>query len=135
MDDYTYAVTPSIIDAYRDLENTMVSPTNSSKKLASLFSFGLQSSTENLAFGAHTGAVVDRSTEYGHVQSYDTFDDKEYMVGADHVSRPLFDPNHDLFKAMIGALHPGNGSTFFFGMDNLSDNDLEGVFVFDFTDE
>lgn len=52
-------------------------------------------------------------------------------------SRDLFfDKHHDLFKEMIGNLHPGNGRTpFFFGMDDLSDNDLEGVFVFDFTDE
>merc|ERR1711971_568076 len=111
-------------------------PSDSSKRLASLFSYGVQSSLENFAFGAHTGVNISRSTEYGHVQSYDSFDDKEFMVGFDHVARPLFDKHHDLFKEMIGNLHPGNGRTpFFFGMDDLSDNDLEGVFVFDFTDE
>lgn len=89
-DNYTYEVTPSIIDNYRDLENTMVSPSDSSKKLASLFSYGAQSSLENLAFGAHTGVNITRSTEYGHVQSYDSFDDKEFMVGFDHVARPVF---------------------------------------------
>lgn len=137
-DAYAYGVTPTLIDNYRDLEHTMVSPYNSSKKLATSFSFGIQSSTENLSYGPHNGTAFNRSTEYGHVQSYDTFDEKEYMVGANHADRPLFDPHHDLFKSMVGGLWknasgviPGNEQPAFF---ESMGNWLEGVFVFDFTD-
>ena len=133
-DEYTYHVTPTMIDNYRDLQNTIVSPYNSSKKLVSLFSFGIQSSLENLSFGPHDGILYNRSTEYGHVNTYDTFNDKEFMVGADHTARPLYDNHHDLFKAMIGTLHPDDNSPFFGGI-SANDSDLEGVFVFDFTDD
>lgn len=133
-DAYTFHVTPTLVDNYRDLENTMVDPANETRKLATLFSFGIQSSAEELSFGPHDGTALNRSTEYGHVQSYRSFEDKEFMVGADHTARPLYDDHHDLFKAMIGGLHPnaetGEMGAFFEWNGSVA----EGVFVFDFTD-
>ena len=120
-----------MIDNYRDLENTIVSPYNSSKKLVTLFSFGIQSSLDNLSFGPHNDSIFDRSTEYGHVSSYNTFDEKEFMVGANHTDRALYDIHHDLFKQMIGTLHPNDNTPFF----TWGNNDADGVFVFDFTDD
>eukprot|EP01084_Bolivina_argentea_P122299 216721_1 len=137
-DSYTYHAIPTIIDNYRDLENTIVSPNNSSKKLVNLFSFGIQNNVENLSFGPHDNIMFNRSTEYGHVSSYDTFNEKEFMVGANHVERPVYDIHHDLFKAMIGQLHQNGSGVFdgaFFGSPVKNVSDLEGVFVFDFTDD